>query len=332
MASTPSLQSSQTPRRRRVLSIDGGGIRGVIPAHVLAYIESVSGQSAAQLFDLIVGTSTGGILALGLTLPDASRGKQSPAPVPRYSAAELKVLYAQEGEAIFSRSLLHRLRSLGGTLEETYDDDALEAILGTYFGGATLGEAITPAMVTSYDIEARDTVFLKSWHPTHAGIPLQQAARATAAAPTYFEPAQVEWGGQMRPLIDGGVFLNSPVVSAYAEALKLFPGDEIHVLSLGTGELTRSIRFEQAQAWGAVGWVLPLIDCMFDGMAKAADYQMRLFLGERYHRLQTSLDIASDDLDDTSPENIANLERTADRLIEEQEATLARFIAGCLLG
>ena len=319
-------QSSKPARIRRVLSIDGGGIRGVIPAHVLAHIESVSGLRAAQLFDLIVGTSTGGILALGLTLPDASRKKQSPAPAPRYSAAELKALYAKEGEAIFSRSLLHRLRSLGGTLEEAYDDDALEAILGTYFGSATLGEAITPAMVTSYDIEARDTVFLKSWHPNHAGIPMHQAARATAAAPTYFEPAQVSWSGRDRPLIDGGVFLNSPVVSAYAEALKRFPGDEIHVLSLGTGELTRPISFEQAQDWGALGWVLPLIDCMFDGMAKAADYQMQLFLGDRYQRLQTTLDMASDDMDDTSPENMANLERTAERLVNEQGDAMARWL------
>ena len=231
----------------------------------------------------------------------------------------------EEGATIFSRSLLHRLRSLGGAVEESYDHDALEAILATYFGNTTLGDAVTPAMVTSYNIEARQTVLLKSWQTAHAAIPMRHAARATAAAPTYFEPAQVSWAGQTHPLIDGGVFLNSPVVSAYAEALRRFPGDEIHVLSLGTGELTRSISFEQAQSWGTVGWVLPLIDCMFDGMAKAADYQMRLFLGARYQRIQTTLDMASDDMDDTSPANIANLERTAERLVREQHEALSRW-------
>lgn len=318
--------TGQPPNVRRVLSIDGGGIRGIIPAHVIAHIEAESGQRAAQLFDLIVGTSTGGILALGLTAPapaNAAATHEPVTPTPRYGAKELKSLYMEEGATIFSRSLLHRLRSLGGTVEESYDHDALEAILATYFGSTTLGAAVTPAMVTSYNIEARQTVLLKSWQAAHAAIPMRQAARATAAAPTYFEPAQVSWDGQTHPLIDGGVFLNSPVVSAYAEALRRFPGDEIHVLSLGTGELTRPISFEQAQSWGAVGWVLPLIDCMFDGMAKAADYQMRLFLGQRYQRIQTTLDLASDAMDDTSPANIANLERTAVRLVSEQHEALS---------
>lgn len=313
---------------RRILSIDGGGIRGIIPAHVIAHLESVSGKPAAHLFDLIVGTSTGGILALGLTTPapvDASAANEPAKSLPRYSAAALKALYVKEGATIFSRSLLHRLRSLGGAVEESYDHDALEAILATYFGSTTLGAAVTPAMVTSYNIQARQTVLLKSWQAEHAAIPMRQAARATAAAPTYFEPAQVSWAGQTHPLIDGGVFLNSPVVSAYAEALRRFPGDDIHVLSLGTGELTRPISYQQAQSWGAVGWVLPLIDCMFDGMAKAADYQMRLFLGQRYQRIQTTLDMASDDMDDTSPANIANLERTAERLVREQQKALSHW-------
>jgi len=323
-------QSSQPPhtaKRRRVLSIDGGGIRGIIPALVLAHLEASLDKPVAELFDLIVGTSTGGILALGLTVPAQSTVAVNTPASPRYSAQALSALYSQHGEKIFSRSLLHRLRSMGGTLEETYHHEALEILLGRYFGRAALSAAITPTMVTSYDIEARDTVFLKSWHPSHADIPMQQAARATAAAPTYFEPAQVAWSGQERPLIDGGVFLNSPVVSAYAEALKLFPGDDIQVLSLGTGELTRPIRFEQAQAWGAVGWVLPLIDCMFDGMAKAAHHQMQLFLGSRYLRIQTTLDLASDDIDDTSPENIAHLELTAERLVSEQGDELRAWLA-----
>ena len=323
-----SQSASKSARVRRVLSIDGGGIRGIIPAHVIAHLEAISGQPAAQLFDLIVGTSTGGILALGLTVPALHGGpftataKHSP----RYSASELKALYTEQGANIFSCSLLHRLRSLGGTFEETYHHAALEAVLGQYFGNATLASAVTPTMVTSYDIQARQTVFLKSWHAAHAAIPMQEAARATAAAPTYFEPAEVSWGGQARPLIDGGIFLNSPVVSAYAEAIKRFPGDEIHVLSLGTGELTRPISFEQAQAWGALGWVLPLIDCMFDGMAKAADYQMRLFLGDRYQRIQAVLDIASDDMDDVSAENMINLERTAQRLIKNHQDALRSFL------
>jgi uncharacterized protein len=128
-------------------------------------------------------------------------------------------------------------------------------------------------------------------------------------------------------LIDGGIFMNSPSVSAYAEARKLFPDDPIAVLSLGTGELTRPIPFEEARTWGSALWVMSLLDCMFDGVSKATDHQMQLFLGERYYRLQASLDTASDDMDDASKENIGNLKKIARELIKQNEAALEQFFA-----
>jgi len=119
--------------------------------------------------------------------------------------------------------------------------------------------------------------------------------------------------------------MNSPSVSAYAEARKLFPEDPIAILSLGTGELTRPIAFEAARTWGSALWVMSLLDCMFDGVSKAADHQMQLFLGERYQRLQATLETASDDMDDASEENIRNLKRTARELIKTNESVLERF-------
>jgi len=151
------------------------------------------------------------------------------------------------------------------------------------------------------------------------------AARATSAAPTYFEPANLQWADESRTLIDGGVYMNSPAVSAYAEARKLFPNEPIAMLSLGTGELTRPIPYEEARTWGSALWVMSLLDCMFDGAAKAADHQMRLFLGERYQRLQATLTYASDDMDDASKGNIRNLKQTAREMIANHQEALARF-------
>ena len=182
-------------------------------------------------------------------------------------------------------------------------------------------------MVTSYDIQNRRTVFLKSWHADHRPLLCRDAARATSAAPTYFEPKPLDTGDVLSVLIDGGIFMNSPSVSAYAEARKLFPDDPIAVLSLGTGELTRPIVFEETRTWGSALWVMSLLDCMFDGVSKAADHQMQLFLGERYQRLQTSLESASDDMDDASEDNIRNLKRTARELINANEAVLEQFFA-----
>ena len=311
---------SERPRFRRVLSIDGGGIRGIIPAMVIAHIEKLMGKPAHELFDLMVGTSTGGILALGLAHPVPGKPAQ-------FSARRVVRLYEEHGGKIFEYSLWRKVRTVGGFLEEAYSHEVLEGILGEYFADSTLAECELPTMVTSYDIQNRRTVFLKSWRTDHGKIFCCDAARATSAAPTYFEPKPLETGDESRVLIDGGIFMNSPSVAAYAEARKLFPDEPIALLSLGTGELTRPIPYEEARTWGSALWVMSLLDCMFDGVSKAADHQMRLFLGERYQRLQTTLDYASDDMDDASKGNIRNLKQTARELIRANELVLEQFFA-----
>ena len=305
---------------RRVLSIDGGGIRGIMPALVIAHLERKTGKPASELFDLIVGTSTGGILALGLALQD-EKGQ------PLLAAKRMVALYERHGAEIFEQSLWRKLRSVGGIFEEAYSHKALEAVLEHYFTDRRLSDCGVPAMVTSYDIGHRRTVFMKTWHPDHAALLCSDAARATSAAPTYFEPANLHWADESRTLIDGGVYMNSPAVSAYAEARKLFPDEPIAMLSLGTGELTRTIPYEEARTWGSALWVMSLLDCMFDGVSKAADHQMRLFLGEQYLRLQTPLNYASDDMDDASRGNIRNLKQTARELIKREEDALNHFMS-----
>jgi patatin-like phospholipase/acyl hydrolase len=301
---------------RLILSIDGGGIRGIIPARVLQHIESLAGCSIATGFDLMAGTSTGGLLALGLATSSHRLTSR---------IDELVTLYLERGERIFDANLWRRLRSANGLLDERYPHQPLESELRDFFGDRVLGDAAVATMVPAYALEQRKTLFLKTWHPRHAQVPVWQAARATAAAPTYFEPMELTVDGEAQALIDGGIFMNSPAVSAYAEALKRFPGDSLSVLSLGTGELTRPIHFEDARHWGKVGWVRPLIDCMFDGIAEAADYQMRLLLGARYQRLQLSLQRPSDDLDDASADNLSLLMDSADQLIETHASLLQQW-------
>ena len=141
-----------------MLSVDGGGIRGIIPALVLAHLERQMGAPASELFDLIVGTSTGGILALGLSLQD-QQGRSL------LAAKRMVALYERHGPKIFERSLWRKLRTAGGLFEEAYSHEALEKIPHQYFGDKRMGDCGTPVMVTGYDIERRKTVFLKSWHP-----------------------------------------------------------------------------------------------------------------------------------------------------------------------
>lgn len=296
----------------KVLSIDGGGIRGIIPAMVLAEIERRAGEPAARLFDLIAGTSTGGILACALARPDA------------LPAAELVELYESEGPRIFHRSLLKRVVSVDGWADERYDDDGLDAALRRYLGEVRLREVTTPIFVTAYDIQGRFAFFFRSGRatadPTY-DFSLFDVARATSAAPTYFEPHEVTDGAGARtyPLIDGGVYATNPAMCAYVE----HPGAVELLASLGTGSQTRAYGYAQARGWGQLEWARPLIDMVFDGVADTIDFQLgRLLPDGRYVRLQTELKIARDAMDDASPENLDKLKREAEALIAERSADI----------
>ena len=300
----------------RVLAIDGGGIRGLIPALVLTELERRSGRRIFEMFDLIAGTSTGGILACALCAPD---------PLP---ASELVSLYEDEGPKIFDRSLYQRIKSADGLLDEKYDDAALDSALERFLGQKRLSEARPDLIVPAYDTALPGPYFFKTTKaratPEADDFPLSVVARATSAAPTYFEPHEA---GE-RALVDGGVFAVNPAMSAFAEVLKEVDAAEVVLLSLGTGQRTQKRSFDEIKDWGVAKWARPILDVVFDGVSDAVHYQLDHVLGgERYWRLQTELTLASDDLDDASEGNLANLRTQAEELIREQSAVLDAALA-----
>ena len=198
---------------KTLLSLDGGGIRGLISARILEEIETRAGKGIHQLFDLIVGTSTGGILAAGLARP--MNGKDGPVP-----ARELVELYCKNGGKIFHRSFWDRLGDfLFG--DEKYDVEPLERILKQRLGDTELKCTVPDIVVTSYDIESREPYLFKTRtarEDKDRNHPLRVVARATSAAPTFFEPLLLG-KGEGRALIDGGVFASNPSMTALAEAV-----------------------------------------------------------------------------------------------------------------
>ncbi|WP_434666520.1 patatin-like phospholipase family protein [Klebsiella sp. B345] len=303
---------------RKILSIDGGGIRGIIPALILAEIEGRVGKPISKCFDLMAGTSTGALLALGCAKKDSNGNA-------KYKASDLVKIYEDRGKDIFPRSFWKGVSSVAGLADETYPAKGLESVLNEYFGDDEIKSSLTKTLVTSYDIQQRTPLFLKSWDDKYSNVLMKDAARATSAAPTYFEPAYISVGGSKRALIDGGVFINSPAVSAFVEAKKIFPDDNDFILiSLGTGEHTRAIPYDEAKEWGKLEWVLPLLSCMFDGSADAVNYQMNSLLGEKYYRFQATLDKASDDMDNVTKANIEALKMAANFIISNQSNEIGR--------
>jgi patatin-like phospholipase/acyl hydrolase len=302
----------------RVLAIDGGGIRGLIPALVLTELERRAGRRIFEMFDLIAGTSTGGILACAVCAPD---------PLP---ASDLVELYTEEGPKIFDRSLFQRIRSADGLLDEKYDDAALDSALERFLEHKRLAETRPDLIVPSYDTALPGPYFFKTTKaketPDADDFPLSIVARATSAAPTYFEALEA---GE-KALVDGGVFATNPAMCALAEVLNredVRPRDVV-MLSLGCGQHTEKHSFGQIKNWGLVGWARPILDVVFDGVSDAVDYQLQRVLDpERYFRLQVELTLASDHLDDAGEENLAKLSDQARDLIASRSADLDAVLA-----
>jgi uncharacterized protein len=287
----------------RILSIDGGGIRGLIPARVLEEIERRCARPTGELFDLVAGTSTGAIIACALTKPQPLTGQQ------------IARIYLDEGPEIFDRSLLKVITSVGGLVDERYDSDGLLKSLRKHFGEHRLSDAKPAIMLTAYDLVGRNALLLRN----DDDLSMVDAAHGSSAAPSYFEPAQI---GKLT-LVDGGVFATNPAMVAYAELAAAGRREEIDlVVSLGTGSHMRPLPYEAVRGWGRLEWARPLIDVVFDGGSDAVDFQLGHLLEEKYVRLQTRLEEAGDDLDDASSENLAALRREAERLIEAQDAEI----------
>ncbi|HEY5956719.1 MAG TPA: patatin-like phospholipase family protein [Polyangiaceae bacterium] len=310
-------------RTIRILSLDGGGIRGLIPALVLDALEKRAKRPIGELFDLIAGTSTGAILALGLTLADA-RGK------PRYSARDLFDLYIERGNEIFSRSLWKRMSSVEGLTDERYPSSGIEGVLKRYFGDALLKDTLVDVLIAAYELERRQPFLFRTRYARQPprpnerfDYPIWQVARSSSAAPTYFEPYHLPGeDSSYYTLVDGGVYANNPAMCALVEAKVLYPDARIQMVSIGTGGLCRPITYDRAKNWGLVGWARPILDVVFDGVSDTVDFQAGQLLGPDFYRFQARLDDGSDDLDDASASNLDALIRHARQLLLDSASQL----------
>lgn len=295
----------------RVLAIAGGGIRGIIPAKILAEIEARTGKRIHELFDMVCGTSTGGILACGLTKPN---------PI---TANEALGLYLNRGKEIFSASWWQAVKSLGNTLGPKYDGKGLWSVLSGVFGSHYLESAIVPTFVTAYAIERRVPIFFKSWVEGHTRQ-LVDVCMATSAGPTYFPPVEVsgDW------YVDGGTIDNNPALSGVIEACMKYQvhTKDVLLLSIGCGSNQSAIDHKKAMGWGNLGWVQPVLSITMDGVADKTHYQLCDLLPDKnYLALQTSLLEENASLDSTKPQNLAILLAKAQALVDANSGSLAEF-------
>ncbi len=293
-----------------ILSIDGGGIRGVAAAQFLHLVEAVMQRSCHEVCDLLAGTSTGAMIVLNMAANQAT-------------ALECVELYNHENaQRIMDKSLFDKY--LPVLSEPKYDGKGKRRVLREVFGEKRLRDVEKPVLVTSYDINKRSIAVFKNWggmHSEHNPF-VRDVADASSAAPTYFPTMKVE-DDPNKWLIDGGMAANNPAMCGLSAALNMGKKlEDIYMLSVGAGKVLKDVERadeigENSQGWGGIGWLQNgLIDHLFAGNVSATEYFCGQILGDRYVRVDSELVGANDALDDVSRSNIADLKQFGNRLFE----------------
>ena len=224
---------------------------------------------------------------------------------------------------------------------KSYSAETLEQVLKDYLGELKLSELLKPCLITAYDITRRRAQFFNSADVRKLGpgwdFYLRDVARATSAAPTYFEPANITaQDGKVYPLVDGGVFANNPTMCACVEAFTMDPAldvSDLKVLSLGTGEVDKAYHYSEAKNWGKLGWVVPVLDIMMSGVSETVDYQLKMLFKSggcpaQYLRLQLDLQNFADvdsAMDNASEDNMRALQAAGEALARNSDAALTAF-------
>ncbi|RWR84116.1 patatin-like protein 2 [Cinnamomum micranthum f. kanehirae] len=286
-----------------VLSIDGGGLRGIIPGTLLAFLESklqeLDGKDVriADYFDVIAGTSTGGLVTTMLTAPDANNR-------PIFAAKDITEFYLENGPKIFPQKSAGFLSSINGLLGAItgpkYDGKYLHSKIQQLLGDLRMKDTLTDILIPTFDIKLLQPTLFSTYEARYNASKdarLSDVCISTSAAPTYlpahyFETEDSKGNVRSFNLVDGGVAANNPTLLAMSHITK-----QIHVknkdfslieavdsrkflvISLGTGSAKQENKFnaQKASKWGVLGWLYnggatPLIDCFSQGSGDIVDF------------------------------------------------------------
>jgi patatin-like phospholipase/acyl hydrolase len=290
----------------RILSLDGGGMRGIIEATILKEMETQLNKPISQIFDIITGTSVGGILAMALAAPNEDGG-------PLYTAAQTLNVIKEFGPSIFSSSLCHKIVNLGGLIGPKYETAGIERTSLKFLKDFKLSEAIIPIIVTGYDVQGECGIeFCSSMakkHPNDLDCLMREVARATAAAPIFFPAAEVSFPwGKLEYIVDGALYKTNPATLAYLWAQKFYPDHQVEVYSIGSGKINAHSHIENVKSGGLLQWIRPIAHHFQNSDVESDHDLLHRLLNENGHDqyFRLNIDMGEYDrlMDDTSKEHI----------------------------
>lgn len=302
------------PVVKNILCIDGGGMRGIIPIQILSALETKLREkgfekSLAQSFDMIAGTSTGGLIALSLSCLDDT------------PLSEIDNMYMTGGKEIFPKSK-NPIAPLWNLITDKYSPEGLERILRSWFGDKTMDQAKVPTLLVSYDLSKGKEMLFRSWD--EKTYPVCIAGRATSAAPTYFPVLEHE----DMMLTDGGVIGNNPSVYAYFEAKKLWPeAQRFNIISISTAGLIHKLEHTES---GFLNWADNILPLYGTAQKMNTDYVLSNITDVNYIRIDGQM-TKSVKLDDTSPYALNTMKEFGKKMAQDFDSTLDE-IASLLCG
>lgn len=309
----------------KILSLDGGGIRGIIPAHLLAGIEEETGKRIYELFDIVAGTSAGGIIALITTTPNDEKTSSF------MSAKEIEEFYFKYAARIFDYSCNSLVpKAACGLQGPLYKFGSFERLMKEFGGDKLFKETLKPTLIVTFDIERNQGYSLESDLPLFGNLTKVDVARATSAAPTYFAPKillmkNFEGGTSEHYMVDGVFYKKNPSFLAYHKAIKLFGAEAVKkrgilLVSIGTGQpLQNTHDAKELLTAGYAKWAPIAINAIIDGSSNQ-DHGLAEDLFQRrpsskYIRIQSVLDNVKypeiTELDNISSDNLKVLVATA---------------------
>ena len=330
----PMVRQPATDRPIRVLSLDAGGIRGIIELHVLVQLEEETGKPIADLFDLFVGTSTGSAITIGMLMPDET-GK------PKFSARQMLAIYEEQVRAFTEVPWYHTALTLDGWLGPRYSIAPSRDFVERHYGVTTMGELLGDVVVATLDLETLQPRFIASRYNNNAAANANTAnflaadvVMACCSVPAYIPPMLLRdvTGEPAFVAVDGGAFAYAPSALALGEALNRYPGRKVSMLSLGTGTVEGGYTAEDARSWGSIDWAsatLPMVirsqvrytEDILATAAAAPDTPLAHYL-----RLCPSIPLELDDALFTNEEVVGELAKIGRDQLEARHDEIEEFL------
>lgn len=308
---------------KKILSIDGGGVRGIIPAIILSEIEKITDRKISSLFDCITGTSTGGLIALGL----AKNNKNTP----QLSASDLVNIYLEKSKDIFKPSIFRKIYTGFGLWGSRYSRKNYDSILSSIFKDNVLSELECNVFIPSYSLNDKKPIILSNYFAAQSkenDFYLRDVAAATSAAPTYFPPDTFTNLDGSKKIIaaDGGLFANNPELIGIMGAYILFPKvnkKDLFLVSLGTGSTFENKQLKPKD--GYISWLEndDLIGNMIDAESAFSEiFTRNLIPSNNNFRMQVTLAEKNMAMDNSSENNLHELDTLTRDFIKNNKKSI----------